>query len=372
MKTKTTLLKTMLFIFAVSASITVSAQTPLIHLKFENNLNNDGSLGLTFAVEGANSGGVSVPYSSGTTTSYLTGGSVPGSVEGNYAINFSAIGDETDPNYSLIQNGGAYDAQITSSGNIGISGNDARTISAWFRYDDRNNTTNGTHMIVHIGSAANGGGYLRNTLQHAGANNRIQFGIGGANVQWYYGSDGDNIESTVENGDWHHIAVTYAGGSATIKDVKMYFDGAAVTTDGAGTSGVGDDAMATANDKVLIGSRNNSQKWFDGGGIDDVRIYDVELTAAEVLAVYNENVLSTADIAFGQDELKAYPTLVEDFLTIETTNQGELNVSIFDITGKTILETIGNSIDMTGLTSGLYIVKVREDNKVANLKVLKK
>ncbi|WP_406683812.1 T9SS type A sorting domain-containing protein [Seonamhaeicola sp. MEBiC1930] len=371
MNTKITFLKTMLFVFAIAGSITIQAQPPLVHLKFENNLDNDGSSALTFAVEGANSAGVSVPYSMGTITSLLTGvGDVPGNIEGTYAINFSVIGDDTDPNYNLIQNGGGFDAQIISNANLGITGNNARSFSAWFRYDDRLNTTNGTHMIVHIGSPANGGGYLRNTLQHAGANNRIQFGIGGAAVQWYYGSDGDNIESTVEDGNWHHVAVTYAGGTATIKDVKIYFDGAEVTTDGAGTSGVGDDAMATSDDKVLIGSRNNGQKWFDGGGIDDVRIFNVELSAAQVLALYNENALNTINFAAG--ELKAYPTVVEDFLNIQTASKGELNISVFDITGKNISESTGNSVDMRGLTSGLYIVKVREANKVANLKILKK
>lgn len=366
------LLKTVSFVATLLlAFATAQAQTPLVHLKFENNLDSDGSSALTFAVEGANSAGVSVPYSTGTITSFIDGaGSVSGSIEGAYAINFSAIGDDTDPNYNLIQNGGAYDAQITSNANLGITGNDARTISAWFRYDDRLNTTNGTHMIVHFGSPANGGGYLRNTLQHAGANNRIQFGIGGAAVQWYYGDDGDNIESTVEDGNWHHVAVTYAGGTATIKDVKMYFDGAEVTTDGAGTSGVGDDPMATSDDKVLIGSRNNSQKWFDGGGIDDVRIYDVELSAAQVLALYNENALSTANFAFG--ELKAYPNAVEDILFVESTSKASFDINVYDLTGKMLVETRGQSVDMTGLSAGLYIVKVREDNKVANLKILKK
>ncbi|PQV50219.1 putative secreted protein (Por secretion system target) [Jejuia pallidilutea] len=362
------LLKKLTFVailFLAFATVQAQTPTPLVHLKFENNLDNDGSLGLTFAVEGNQSTGVSVPYSTGTITSFLTGiGSVPGSIEGSYAINFSAIGEEgVDANFPLIQNGGgSYDAQIISNANLGITGNDARTVSAWFRYDDRNNSTNGSHVIVQIGGTPNGATFARNTLQIAGANDRMQLGIGGAGLNYDY----DPV--VIEDGNWHHVAYTTGGGTELISAIKMYIDGVEVTHDGGGTNGASN-VMATTDDKVIIGTRANNQKWFDGGGIDDVRIFDEELSAAEILALYNENVLSTGNFAFG--ELKAYPNAVEDFLYLETKSNKSLQISVFDITGKNIIRTSGNSVDMRNLNSGLYIVKVIEDNKVANLKILK-
>ncbi|WP_406683813.1 T9SS type A sorting domain-containing protein [Seonamhaeicola sp. MEBiC1930] len=367
MNTKKKYLKTMLSIFAIMACIALQAQTPVVHLKFENNLNNDGSGGLTFEVGGANSTGVSVPYSSGSIASLLSGvGNVNGSAEGTYAINFSVIGDDTDPNYALIQNGGSYDAQIQSTGNSTITGSDARTVSAWVRYDDRLNTTNGSHTIVNMGDPlAPGGSYGRTTFTFAAANNEIQLGISGANLKHFY-TNGEGLE----NGSWHHVAYTYPTGGM-VSDIVYYVDGVAVTDNDAGGGGNENIVLATTADKIYIGTRgNNSTKWFDGGGIDDVRVYDVALTPTQMLAVYNENALSIAGFAYG--EIKAYPTVVEDFLNIETASKGELNVSVFDITGKVISETTGNSVDMRALNSGIYIVKVREANKVANLKILKK
>ncbi len=343
------LLKKLSFVAMLTiAFATVQAQTPVVHLKFDNNLNNDGSSGLIFEVGGANSAGVTVPYNTG--------------IQGNAAINFSAIGDATDPSYNLIQNGTAYDAQIRSTTNSSITGSAARTISAWVRYDNRNTATNGSHTIVNMGdpSSASLG---RTTFTFAAANNEIQLGVSGGNVKHSY-TNGTGIEDL----GWHHVAFTYPSGG-TLADVIYYVDGVAVADDNAGSSsGL---VLNTTSDKIYIGSNgNNGTKWFDGGGIDDLRIYDVVLTPTQMLAVYNENLLSTKGFAFG--ELKAYPNAVVDYLYLETASNSVLQVSVFDITGKNIIKTSGNSVDMRGLTSGLYIVKVAQDNKVANLKILKK
>lgn len=42
------------------------------------------------------------------------------------------------------------------------------------------------------------------------------------------------------------------------------------------------------------------------------------------------------------------------------------------MTGKSIVRTFGDSVNMKNLNSGLYIVEVIQDNKVANLKIIKK
>lgn len=344
--------------FLTFAIAQAQVPTPLVHLKFENNLNNDGSSALTFEVIGANSAGVVVPYSNSS--------SAQGSAEGGYAINFTAIGDDTDPSYNLIQNGGGFDAQIGSTTNSSITGSAARTVSAWVRYDDRLETTNGSHTIVNMGNpTAPGGSYGRTTFTFAAANNEIQLGISGANLKHFY-TNGEGIEDF----GWHHVAFTYPSGG-TLADIVYYVDGVAVTDNDAGGGGNENIVLNTAADKIYIGSNgNNGTKWFDGGGIDDVRIYDVALSASQMLAVYNENALSIGDFAIG--ELKAYPTAVEDFLYLETATKASLDITVYDISGKSIISTSGNSVDMHGLNSGLYIVKVREDKKVANLKIIKK
>lgn len=341
------LLKNLTFVAIASLGIaTIQAQTPVVHLKFDNNLN-DESGNFTFEV----SGSATVPYSSSQ------------KIEGSNAINYSSITETTNASYPLIDNVNENSQHISSTTSLGITGNAARTVSAWVRYDDLNDTTNGSHCIVNLGSPTSAS-QGRMTFTFAAANNDIQLAIGGGNANYEYVNTLTN-SSHLEDGDWHHVAFTFSG--TTMADITFYVDGLPVTSDGGNNA----NAINTTDDVVHIGTRGNqSQEWFDGGGIDDVRIYNVALTDAQMLAVYNENVLSTANFAFG--ELKAYPTVVEDFLTIETTSNDSLQISVYDITGKQVIRTGGDSVDMRDLNSGIYIVKVSQDNKVANLKILKK
>ncbi|CAH8282413.1 putative secreted protein (Por secretion system target) [Mariniflexile fucanivorans] len=361
------LLKKLSFVAIVSLIVaTVQAQDPnaWLHVQFENNLNGTTNVGATpgmtlpvaFQVIGSD---VSPAlYNSGTPK------------EGSYALDFSSYPVDGTGAYTgsegLISN--SLDAKIESDNALFITGNSARTFAAWIRFDDIS-SGGGSHVILNMGdrfSAAQG----RVTWTLDGANNRIQIAVGGGNVNGNYDVNGITTPSLEEVGVWHHVAFTYAGGT-TLNDVKFYIDGVQTTNDG-GSSTV---AFNTTSDKLVIGSRghqNNSQKWFDGGGIDDLRVYDSALSAAQITSIYGGGYLSVGDIAFGENELNAYPNAVEDFLYLETTTNSSLHISVFDITGKNIIRTFGKSVDMRGLTSGLYIVKVREDNKVANLKILKK
>lgn len=357
MNTKFTFLKTLLFVFTMTTSITLHAQdaAAYLHMQFENNLDasttKDG--GVVFEGTNASTLGYSIPYGTGSNAK-----------EGTYAINYSAITSDS-PEFNLIQNGDGYPATIQSTTDFAILGNAARTFSAWIRYDNLNPDTNGAHCIAQMGdpgSASQG----RINWNFRAANHDIQIAVGGGNVAHKY----DPEVSTLEDGNWHFVAFTYAEG-AMLDDIKFYVDGVEVSNDGGGNSAtVGFNTVAYP---LSIGSTATfAQKWFDGGGIDDLRIYDYALTPEEITTIYNGGFISAIDIAFAQYELKAYPNAVEDILYIETTENLSLHISVFDTNGKAILRTYGKTVDMSGLTSGLYIVKVRKDNKVANLKIIKK
>lgn len=346
--------------FAAIASLTVAsvqAQTPIVELKFDNNLTNTGSSALMFNTNlDAALSTLTVPYDTDR-------------IEGSHSLNWSSLDRETDE-INWIQNGPVADIQSTT--NLGITGDNPRTISAWFKYANDNTDTNGGHTIVTIGDPNAGSGVnLRGKMQftYEPSAGRVQIAVAGGRIDYTILAS-DNLDDF----NWHHAAFvvpvsgTGASSAVTLADVQMYIDGQPVASSAGGNDG---QILTTIDDKVYVGSDGkNGSKWFDGGGIDDVRIYNVELTAAQMLAVYNENVLSIAGFAFG--ELKAYPNAVEDFLYIKTTSNDSLQISVYDITGKQIIRTVGDSIDMRDLNSGIYIVKVRQDNKVANLKILKK
>ncbi|OEI78783.1 hypothetical protein BKP44_19575 [Formosa algae] len=354
------LLKNLSF-FAIStlAVGTVHAQDPdaFLHVRFENNLeaSTTESDGITFEVTDPNGEGSLIVYNSATPK------------EGSYAIDFSSYaydadsGEYTD-NVSIIDN--SSNVQIQSTTNHSILGDDARTFAAWIRFDDISGG-GGSHVILNMGdptSSSQG----RVTWTLAAAQDRIQIAVGGGNVNGNYTTGGS---TDLEDGNWHHVAFTYDDGDA-LEDIIFYIDGNKTTNDGGSNTG---NSFNTTNDLLTIGSRgNNTLKWFDGGGIDDLRVYDEALSEEEIELIYGGSLLSIEDVAFGDDELKAYPNAVVDVLNIKTTSNSVLDISVFDITGKAVIRTSGKSVDMSTLTTGLYIVKVREDNKVANLKILKK
>lgn len=348
------LLKKLTYVAIVSLTVaTVQAQAPVLEMKFENNL--DATGGFTFEVDDPDSDGHLIIYNNATPQ------------EGSYSLDFSSYavdgtGAYTD-NVSIIDNN--TKVQIRSTSNLGIIGTDALTLSAWIRYDDILDTTNGSHTIVTIGDPYSGA-QGRITFTLAAANNKLSAAVGGGNINHLY-ADGTSIE----DGNWHQVAITYPSGGL-MSDIKFYIDGVVVSNDGGNKNP--SPVMNLAQGLVYVGSdgKTGGTKWFDGGGIDDLRIYDFELTPAQIATIAGGGTLSAEDVAFGANELRAYPTLVEDVLHIKTTSNSLLEINVFDIAGKNMIRTSGNNLDMSGLTSGLYFVKVRQDNKVANLKIIKK
>lgn len=97
----------------------------------------------------------------------------------------------------------------------------------------------------------------------------------GANHRYFVTS------SNVADGNWHHIVAVANSGANT---VELYIDGVAA----AGTQTTGGSWPTINNtDPLKIGSSNGSG-YFDGK-IDEVRVYNRVLTAAEVAALYNSS-----------------------------------------------------------------------------------
>lgn len=365
------LLKKLSLVAIVSLTfVTLQAQTPIVHMEFEGDLTNSGTEAIEFEL--INETGVAADgYVLYTDTGFEgTGQSL------NYSANFDPS-DYTNSDYlgyGTISNN--VRIGIKSKTNSSITGSAARTVSGWIKQDLTIGTL-GANAVATFGP------------ESAGNYERCLFGIdtnadhllitytGGRILSEYDGkvqnvegaAGGYDIETTIEDGNWHHIAFTYESGG-TLNSPKFYIDGIERPVTFPNAS-VGDtQVMTTVAAKVSIGMDNDFKtKWQGGGSLDDVRIYDVALSSAQILALYN-GTLSTEDFAFG--ELKAYPNAVEDFLHIETTSRNPLHISVFDLSGRNVIRTYGDSVNMSDLSSGMYIVKVREDNKVADLKILKK
>ncbi|HVO28792.1 MAG TPA: LamG-like jellyroll fold domain-containing protein [Candidatus Paceibacterota bacterium] len=81
---------------------------------------------------------------------------------------------------------------------------------------------------------------------------------------------------TPSAGAWHFFAGTYDG-----SDLVLYVDGQPVNS----TAATG--AITSGAPKFRIGARANDAQLKFGGIIDDVRVYDRALTAAQIAALYN-------------------------------------------------------------------------------------
>ncbi len=91
---------------------------------------------------------------------------------------------------------------------------------------------------------------------------------------------------------WHHIVAVADSTIQGIGGMKIYFDGVEVSLDGVfngDTSGV-TFSIFTSSQNPFIGAYNNAGGGADGffaGGVDNVRLFNRALTAAEISALYN-------------------------------------------------------------------------------------
>tara|TARA_A100000164_G_scaffold380013_1_gene426130 strand:+ start:3841 stop:6630 length:2790 start_codon:yes stop_codon:yes gene_type:complete len=69
------------------------------------------------------------------------------------------------------------------------------------------------------------------------------------------------------------------------------------------------------------------------------------------------------------ESITFYPNPVSDFLNISYTKP--ITASVFDISGKLIIETNEKKIDFSNLKSGIYFVEIQDDRKTKVIKIIK-
>lgn len=112
--------------------------------------------------------------------------------------------------------------------------------------------------------------------------NKIQFEFRGA-------STGDRIRletssvTDVNNGNWHHIVVTYSGSGAA-SGVRMYMDGQQLAT-----TTLNDSLTGTTNntDVLTFAARSGGGTNFVGN-MDEISIWDAALSTPDVVELYND------------------------------------------------------------------------------------
>lgn len=105
----------------------------------------------------------------------------------------------------------------------------------------------------------------------------------GISVWWWAGGSNyivTEAENVLTTGNWYHIAITYDGSLAASSRFKIYVNGGDVT----GASSTGGTISDLSVVDMQIGANGAYGEYFDGR-IDDVRMYDSVLSAAEIASI---------------------------------------------------------------------------------------
>ena len=182
----------------------------------------------------------------------------------------TAQGDVTfadDPAMGQVVSLPGGDNQFVEVGAVGISGTMPSTIACWAKADNTS-IPDWTLIFGFTGTAEGNGG--------CGSHFNIGSlgGPGGVGAHaWCWE---ETIFSDNEALDWHHYAMTYDGTT-----IRYYGDGILKDTD-VGKSNVID--LSIRGDRVHVGSRVTQSSSFPGD-VDDARVYDYTLSAAEVAGI---------------------------------------------------------------------------------------
>jgi len=92
--------------------------------------------------------------------------------------------------------------------------------------------------------------------------------------------------NTITDSNWHHIVLTYSGGSGgVVRDrVEIYIDGVQQTVSRSGNIVSSLSTLSSA--PFNIGARDDQNVFMDGK-IDEVAVFNSELSQSDVTAIYN-------------------------------------------------------------------------------------
>jgi len=225
----------------------------------------------------------------------LSGGIVPAataSFTNTYSLDFDGVDDYVD----------LGDSDVFSFGDG--SDDSAFSISLWYKMSDVTNSP----LITKAGASSP----EREWYLSFGSNDKIYFGCTDASVGKSIYIYSAALTST--EGSWTHLVVTYDGNEHP-SGQKMYIDGSAVeVTENDNATYV---AMENTAYDVWIGAFQAQSKYATGN-IDEVAIFNAELDAEAVTAVYNGGAptdLSSESNLVGYWRMgdgATYPTIPDD------------------------------------------------------------
>ena len=225
--------------------------------------------------------------------------------------------------------------------NVGLplpSGNSIRTISLWYK----SYATGNGSSIFNYGIAQQ--------YQTFGA----YFGATGNIVFWGFNYD-SNFGGTYPISVWRHLVMVYDGSNA-----KLYLDGSLVNTIAR--------SLVNTSSAGFLQLGNSTGTTID---FDDLKIYNYALTAAEVSSLHANNNLSASDFSQNNFEVTLYPNPVRDILNIEAETELK-SIEIYNLQGQKVKISNQKQTNISDLASGIFIVKIQDENNAVIIKKIVK
>lgn len=158
----------------------------------------------------------------------------------------------------------------------------------------------------------------------------------------YLQNTSTNGTTVVQNNTWYMASITYSGSGT--KQLKVYVNGVLETT-----------ATITPESSVgsmFIGSHKTAGTNLWTGSIDEMAIYNTELTASELLAIYNNTPTAIKNPSSASNKMYA----TDKKIVVEGVVS---EVSVLDLNGRTIQSSkIAGTFTSKTLNTGLYLIKV--------------
>jgi len=147
------------------------------------------------------------------------------------------------------------------------------TVTCWLKFTNHASTAANQFILGSTNTGSQVGMMLwYDNRSSSGANKTLR-----AMVSPDTSATGDvyvNVNDGITDNNWHHIAVTGSGSGGTL---KMYRDGSLIGS----TSGLTTTTNTSLHD-MLFGATGTTPAGFFGGNLDEVAIFNRELTSSEI------------------------------------------------------------------------------------------
>jgi len=196
--------------------------------------------------------------------------------------------DETSGTVAADSSGCGHNATLVNGPKWTTGGKVAGALS----FDGINDYATASNLAVN--TVAGGVNTVTFWMKWNGASNQMPFAWGGNHYNLYL--LGGNFGINTGNNDvlgipfattnyankWVHVAVVFPNGAPGVSNAKMYINGVQQTLTQRGTP-----VSKNASSNVFLSGWDTSNQFKFGGTIDEVRIFDRELSADDVTSLYN-------------------------------------------------------------------------------------